>query len=119
MFMGMAILLPVIWFLPWWSVALISLWMGWISGPRRKNALNYGLAAGFVWSALAFIKDGRSGALISQKMAGLLSLPFAPLLFLLVFVIAFVTAFLCFQAGATLSTLYTGKTISTKSGVSK
>jgi hypothetical protein len=118
MYFGMALLLPLIWFLPWWSVAAAAGWLGWISGPRLGNALKFSSAAGIVSFALAFIKDGRNGGLISPRVAGLFGLPFSGAAFLMVFVLAFVTAFLCFQAGAWLSTLYKAKAVSLKSPVS-
>jgi hypothetical protein len=118
MYFGMTLLLPLIWFLPWWSVAVAAGWLGWISGPRLGNAVKFSAAAGLVSFALAFIKDGRNGGLISQRMAGLFGLPLSGMAFLLVFALAFVTAFLCFQAAAGLSTLYKAKAVSLKSPVS-
>lgn len=118
MFFGMAVMIPVIWFLPWWSMGLASLWLGFISGPRPRNAVTFACAAGLVWAALAFLKDGKSSGIISQRMSAMFTLPFPPLIFVLVFVLGFVTAFLCFRAGAALSVLYKAKTVSPKPAVS-
>ena len=114
MFFGMAILLPTIWFLPWWVPALIAYGLGWIMGPRTSNAWQIALAGGFVAAALSFIKDGRHAGIISQRMSGLFSLPHPSLVFVLVLILSFVTLFLCFQSGAALSSLYKPKSISPK-----
>lgn len=114
MFFGMAILLPTIWFLPWWVPALIASGLGLVSGPRTSNAWQIALAGGLVAAALAFIKDGRNAGIISQRMSGLFSLPHWSLIFVLVFFLTSLTLFLCFQAGAALSSMYKPKSVSLK-----
>ena len=114
MFFGMVILLPTIWFLPWWVPALIAGGIGWISGPRSSYAWQLALAGGLVSAALSFIKDGRNAGIISERMSGLFSLPHWSLIFLLVFLLSSVTLFLCFQAGAALSSLYKPKSVPIK-----
>ncbi len=113
-FFGMAILLPTIWFLPWWVPGFIAGGLGWASGSRASNAWQLALAGGGVAAALSFIKDGRHAGIISQRMSGLFSLPHPSLIFVMVFLVSGVTLFLCFQAGASLSSLYKPKSIPMK-----
>jgi hypothetical protein len=115
MFFGMAILLPTIWFFPWWVPALVASGLGWMNGPRPSSAAwQIALAGGLVTVALAFIKDGRNAGIISERMSGLFSLPHSSMIFALVFFLMFVTLFLCFQAGAVVSTVYKPKSDLTK-----
>ncbi len=101
-FFGMALMLPVVWFLPWWCFVLFSVLAGALSGGVPRATWSFAFGAALIWPALAFIKDGRSAGVISQKLSALLSLPSPGLIFVVVFILAFVTAFLSFQTGATL-----------------
>jgi hypothetical protein len=60
------------------------------------------LAAAIAWAALAYLKDGHSHGLISQRMSGLFNLPAAPLIFLVMAALGAMTAFLFFKAGSSM-----------------
>lgn len=97
-YFGLALLLPALWFGSWLLLAPLGFFAGYIS--RGEGAWKFGLASGLSWSALAFVRDGESGAIISQRLAGMLSLPGSGLLFLVIAILGFVTAYLWFKAGA-------------------
>lgn len=106
--------LPVLWFLPWWAVIPVAAAFGWWSGPHRGRALQCGLAAGLAWEALAFIKDGHNHGIVSQRISSMFNLPSQFLIFQVVLLVGFITAFLFFQAGAVMSGVYRARTISRK-----
>jgi len=119
LFVSLGVLIPALWFLPWWTLSLLGFAAGFLSGPSRQRALQFSLCAGLVWAAEAFIKDGKNAGVISQRLSGLFDLPSVGLVFAVVFVVGFVTAFLFFQAAAGLSVLSKAKTISKDSSVPK
>jgi hypothetical protein len=85
------------WFLPWWGMAFLSFGLGLLLPERTWKVV---LAAGIAWAALAYVLDGRSHGMISQRMAGLFGLPSPLLLLLLMGMIGAVTAGLCFKSGS-------------------
>ncbi len=93
---------------------------GSIYGLDQRNTMDSSVlgGCGLVTAALAFVKDGQNSGLISPRVAGLFGLPSSFLLYVLMFGISFVTAFLCFRAGARLAQLYRAKTLSDKVVVS-
>jgi len=99
LYLCLALFLLSGWFLPWWALGLLSLALGFVIDAQAWKVF----LAGFVaWLALAFVLDGRSHGLISQRMSGLFSLP-SPYLFLVVTaLVGGVTAALCFKAGSSL-----------------
>lgn len=117
-YLSMFAMLPLIWFLPWWSLALAASFAGLFFGRGSWYATKFSVSSGIVCAGLAFIKDGHSHGLISRRLAGLLGLNFSPAIFLLVFAITFVTTFLCFRAGAGLMDLFKSKSVSENLGVS-
>lgn len=97
-YFGLALILPALWFGSWLLLAPVGFFAGYIS--RGSGAWKFALAGGLAWSTLAFVRDGKSGAIISQRLAGMLSLPASGWLFLVIAALGFVTAFLWFKAGA-------------------
>ena len=93
-FLSLLIFLPCAGFLPWWSLSLGAFFLG---GLRPSHALSVSGAAGISWAALAFIFDGRSHGLISQRMSGLFNLPWPWMIFLGMFMIAALTALLSYK----------------------
>ena len=102
----MLLLMPVFWFFPWWGLPLIAAGVGVKLRGGLWRALQFSLAAGLISVAFAFTKDGRTQGLVSKRLMGLFSLPAASLSFALMFGVIFVTAFLCFFAGAELARLF-------------
>lgn len=99
------LLIPLLWFFPWWSLGVLGCILGLVDKAARQNSWKFALSAGLVWSALAFIKDGRSHGLISQRMSGLFYLPQPYLIFAVVFVVASVSGYLSYRAGASIKVL--------------
>jgi len=98
-------------FLPWYAVAVAALILG-AAIPRGIAAhFSAAAAAGIVSAALAFGADGRLHGVVSVRMAGLLSLPQPALVFWVMFMLAFITAFLWLRAGVFLRQIFLpGKT---------
>lgn len=97
MYFGLALLLPALWFGSWLLLAPLAFGAGYLT--KGKDAWKFALASGLAWAALAFVRDGQTGAIISERMSGMFSLPSSSLLFLIIAVLGFVTAFLWFKAG--------------------
>jgi hypothetical protein len=97
-YFSLALFLVAGWVLPWWALAVVALVLGF-SFPQSRGR-SVALAAAIAWAALAFIKDGHSHGIISQRMSGLFSLPAAPVMFVVMGVLGAVTAFLFFKAGS-------------------
>jgi len=79
------------------ALGLVSLGLGLLLPIKSWKVI---LAGGVAWGALAFIFDGESHGLISQRMGGLFALPSAYLMFVVMAAIGAVTAGIFFQAGA-------------------
>lgn len=103
-FFCLAVFSLVLWFFPWWSLALVAFVVGMF--VREYRGLHVALAGAVAWSALAFLQDGFSHGLISKRMSVLLGLPSSGLLFLLMAVLGAVTAILCAHAGRSLQQIY-------------
>ena len=97
LYFGLVVFLACGWFLPWWSLALASFVLGLVV---RASAWKIGAAAALAWASLAYILDGHSHGLISQRMSGLFGMPSHFLIFLLMAVLGAVTATLFFRAGS-------------------
>lgn len=98
-FASLALLIPTIWFLPWWALAPLATFAGYMNDGRSMRALQFSFSAGLVWCAMAFLKDGQNAGIISSRIAKMFSAPFSGFAFILVFAIGFLTALLFFQAG--------------------
>ena len=92
------------WFLPWWMTALTAFILGWIchGWGMRFPALQVSLAGALSWATSAYVQDGRSHGLISERMAALFGLPSSPLIFVVMGFLGLVTTLLAFQSAATL-----------------
>jgi hypothetical protein len=85
--------------MPWWSLAAAGLLLGIFLPAKKARAVQVSAAAALAWAILAYILDGRSHGLISQRMSGLFGMPSPWLMFLLMALIGAVTALLNYQAG--------------------
>ncbi|MGZ3722487.1 MAG: hypothetical protein ACXVA9_06135 [Bdellovibrionales bacterium] len=85
------------WFLPWYGLGAAAFILG-IAFPDKPAQVSLGAA--LAWAAGAYLLDGQSHGIISQRMSGLFGLPSSFLIFLVMAFLAAVTAFLCFNAGA-------------------
>ena len=101
-FFAALLFIPLIWFLPWWSIAPVALVLGFWMAPKVSQQISVALAAAFVWPTLAFLRDGQNYGLISKRMSGLLSLPHESLIFPALAVLAFTFALLWVRSGALL-----------------
>jgi hypothetical protein len=112
-FAALGLFLLATWFLPWWSAALIGFALGWLSANwnMRWLAPQVASAAALSWMALAYVQDGRSYGLISQRMAGVFGLPSAQLIFVLQGFLGFVTALLAFKSAKALRQLVLRETL--------
>jgi hypothetical protein len=88
------------WLLPWWCLALMSFALGIF---LRGSAWKVGAAAALAWAGLAYILDGRSHGLISQRMSGLFGMPAPYFIFVLMAAMGGITATLFFKAGGVLN----------------
>ena len=62
-------------YLPWWSVALISFLAGLvIPGPGLNVFISGFLGVGLIWSYLAWQIDSSTGSILTEKVASLLTL---------------------------------------------
>lgn len=95
--------------MPWWGLGVVALILGLTIPGKFKRALEVSFAAGVAAAVLAYILDGRSHGLISQRMSGLFGLPFAPLIFLIMGIINALSAFLYYKAGVFLGQIAKGK----------
>lgn len=99
-FFAILVMLPVIWFLPWWAVALSAFVLGYWVASRVSQQLSVAVAAGLVWAALAYLRDGQNYGLISKRMSGLLGLPYDFLIFPALAILGFAVALLWVRMGA-------------------
>jgi len=70
------------WYLPWWWIAVV----GFLGGYRAHSAVS-ALLLGFMsvfcaWIPVAYYFDLMSHGLMSERLAQMFSLPYAPLIFL-------------------------------------
>jgi hypothetical protein len=110
-FVSLILIALTSWFCPWWSLVLVA---GALSSCRTPSWM-VTIAAMMVWPALAFIQDGLNHGQISGRMAGLLQLPEPILIFVLMAILAGVTAWLACQVGALLRSAYTDWALAKKS----
>src|SRR4051794_36489195 len=85
------------WFLPWYGLGLAAFILGFALPGKPAQA---SLGGAIAWTALIYVLDGRSHAIISQRMSGLFGLPSAVLIFFVIAVLAAFTVLLCFNAGS-------------------
>lgn len=100
-FFSLLVFLLGLWFLPWWSLALISVILGIATRTTARGRFTFHvtMAGAVAWAALAFVQDGRSFGLISKRMSALFSLPSTALIFLMMATLGGVTVLLGFKAG--------------------
>lgn len=61
---------------PWWSVAIASLLISFIISTKGFSSFVSGfLGIGLLWFLLATIIDIRTGSILTERVAGILSLP--------------------------------------------
>lgn len=101
-FLGVAIAAPILWFLPWWVLALVTALFGALLEPGPRLAILYSVGVSLTWVALAFIRNGQSHGLISPRIAGLFFLPGGEYVYILVFLIAMISTWLWIQSGTAL-----------------
>ena|ERR1035437_9375217 len=108
-YFSLFIFLICAWTLPWWGIAAVAFILGLIMPGKFKRAWEVSFAAGVAASVLAYVLDGRSHGLISQRMSGLFGLPFAPAIFLVMGILTGITVFLYYQAGVFLGQATLGR----------
>ena len=99
-YLSLLILLPALWFGWWWLLPLIAFLSG--LSLREQKPWHFAAGAGLAWSALAFIRDGELAGIVSERMSGAFFMPWGPLFFVIVFLVAFITAWLWFRVGRAL-----------------
>lgn len=68
--------IPVQWFLPWWSLALVAFAIGCLSKQKAGGAFISGfLGVGLVWWIYAGYKHWHTNGILSDKVATIFSLP--------------------------------------------
>lgn len=102
-FFSLAVFLLASWTLPWWGLALAAAVLGGLRPTGWCSDLQRGGAAALAWAALAYVQDGRNFGQVSRRLAGLFHLPRPALIFVVMALLAFVTAVLCAHAGAVLA----------------
>lgn len=86
--------------LPWYGLCAVATLIGFaMTRNSWTGHLVLAASAGLMQAAAAFVADGRNYGIISQRMAGLFSLPSSYLMFAVMFALAFVTALLWLRAG--------------------
>ena len=99
-FLAMIFFLPVVWLLPWWGIWLTSVVLGGILPGGGRRTLQVATAAALVSIAAAFLQDGRNSGMISQRMSAMFGLPFSGGIFLVVGLIAAISAVIGFRIGS-------------------
>src|SRR5438045_391791 len=100
-FVGLLIFSVCVLWLPWYAVSVMAFLFGLCFTPTKvSRQVGLCFAAGVAHVACAFYFDGRNYGLISQRMSGLFSLPSSGLLFVVLFVMSFLSAFLWMRGGA-------------------
>lgn len=109
-FFSLALFVVASWSAPWWLAGGIGFAMGSLREMNAREALHFSSACGVAWAALAYVQDGRNFGLISRRVGGLFNLPHFSIVFLLMAILGFVTAFLGLQAGLALRGLFKAPT---------
>ena len=74
--------------LPWWSVAIAAVLISLIISTKGSSSFIAGfLGIAFLWFALAMISDIRTDSMLTERVAGIFSLPNKFLLMLLTAVV--------------------------------
>ena len=121
-YFSLAVFLFCGWYLPWWCLALTAFLLGLVvrdgsavrgdSADRGDFAGNDNLAGkvslsgAISWASLAYLRDGQSHGLISQRLSGLFSLPSAVFIFGVMAILSGVTVLLCFKSGNSIRSLF-------------
>ena len=98
-FFCLGLFLVCLQFLSWWTVAVSSLALGFYITLSTRQFWQAATASGLAWASIGWLADGRNYGLISQRLAGLLHLPFTALLFALLFLCGFTLTGLCMGCG--------------------
>ena len=78
--------------LPWWSMLIVAALLSYLAGKSYTHAiLSAFLACGIVWLGYALMISGSEGNLMTNRVAELLTLPSAWLLYTISFIFAAVT----------------------------
>ncbi len=93
------------WFLPWWAVPIVAIGVGFILPGHLSRTLKVMVAAGLSAATCAYLLDGSSHGLISQRMSQLFNLPSSICIFGLMAVISVIGALLGYRSGIFLKTL--------------
>ena len=101
-FLAMLLFLFSIWVLPWWGVWLAAVGLGYLLPGGGKRTLHVAVAAALASMAVAFLLDGKNQGMISMRMNAMFFLPFSGAIFLLLGVLAAVSAALGYRLGAAL-----------------
>ena len=85
---------------PWWTFAIVA-WANafYRSIKKRPARVVAALNATAAWIVLAFVRDAMNGFRISHRVGGFLSLPSGFLLYVVIAILAFVTAWLAASSG--------------------
>ncbi len=102
-FLAMIFFLTVVWLLPWWGIWLASVVLGVLLPGGGRRTLQVAIGATLVAVAAAYIQDGRNSGLISQRMSAMFGIPFSGGIFLIVALIAAVSATTGFRLGTAFS----------------
>ena len=87
------------WFLPWWTLCLVSLALGFFTCQEPKATRSVALGAGVAWILRAAWWNEQSSGSFSKRLAGLLSLPEVWLIYVVIGLLAFITAGLWARSG--------------------
>jgi hypothetical protein len=109
-FFCLFLFLPILWFGSWSMGAFAAFFMGMLLPQEKRTARRVGGALAIAWVALAYMEDVMNFQLISHRLAPLLHLPKAELIFPLLAFLAFTLGYVGAKAGAACKSLYTHMT---------
>lgn len=93
-------------FAPWWFYLALSMVAGSLVNSGRSAFFKIGLSAALVFVVVAYYRDVQAAGLISFRLAGLFQLPHAVLLYVVLFLITFLSSALFALSGYQLTSLY-------------
>lgn len=91
------------WFLPWWIYLVWAFLVGWKTHSAGKAFVTGFLGTGLAWVMVAYYQDMRGESLISERLAGMFSLPHPSLVYVVVLVLSGLSSALFCVAGFYLS----------------
>lgn len=83
----------------WWGLGALALGLGY---KQKDSAKGIGTEAAFAALVATLFQDQDSKFLISKRVAAAFNLPMSWMIYLVMALLAYVTAYLAYQAGATI-----------------